>query len=397
MQFYLQFGYGMMGHARELLAQWRGGGGVVLSPRDLNPTQLINAAREAQQSGAVALIDPQCYIHEANHPRLRGHSHWDAMTQTTSNLLSERGASELLALVAQMNNDAATDWMIIPGFLATDVDDHWLALQSRFIEEAPKCTSRRTLATIAVGREPMRDESKIEAIVTRSEQWNVDGFYIVAEPPSSYLVDDPRWLANLLILASGLKLRGGMVVVGYCSHQSLMLAAANVDAIASGTWLNVRAFHPDKFFEKDPDEKSRKVTWYYCPKSLSEYRMNFLDVAHEQGVLSALRPHPPIPRIHSDPLFSGAQPSSVDWRESASFRHYLDCLRSQAAAARHNTFAATMSAQHSMLADARTLIRRLHSHGVRGQDRDFADYIDVNESALTIHERARGSMLRRRW
>ena len=47
----------------------------------------------------------------------------------------------------------------------------------------------------------------------RSERWNPDGYYIVAEHPNgNYLVDDPNWLANLLDLAAGVKLRGARVV-----------------------------------------------------------------------------------------------------------------------------------------------------------------------------------------
>jgi hypothetical protein len=75
----------------------------------------------------------------------------------------------------------------------------------------------------------------------------VPGFYVIAETPSAYLVENPVWLANLLIV-SGLKLLGRSVLVGYCNHQMLGLAATKADVIASGTWLNVRAFPPEKFY-----------------------------------------------------------------------------------------------------------------------------------------------------
>jgi hypothetical protein len=39
MELFLQFGFGMMEHCRVLVDEW-GGGTVILSPRDLNETQL---------------------------------------------------------------------------------------------------------------------------------------------------------------------------------------------------------------------------------------------------------------------------------------------------------------------------------------------------------------------
>ena len=47
------------------------------------------------------------------------------------------------------------------------------------------------------------------------------------------------------------------MVVGYANHELLCLGAASVNAIASGTWMNVRAFSPDRFLSADEDEIKR--------------------------------------------------------------------------------------------------------------------------------------------
>ena len=39
-EIYLQFGYGMMEHCRSLFSKWEAGT-AILSPRDLNPEQLV--------------------------------------------------------------------------------------------------------------------------------------------------------------------------------------------------------------------------------------------------------------------------------------------------------------------------------------------------------------------
>lgn len=398
MKLYLQFGHGMMAHSRELLARWQGDSGLILSPRDLKANQLSNLSKDALATGAEVLVDPQCYVREADHHRLTDHDYWTAIqTHTTSGFLSGGGAGELLDAVEAMNADLGTTRRIIPGLLGGNVDEDWFAFQSQLITDASGRLSRPYLATIAIGSESMLDEAKIEAIVERAETWDVDGYYLVAETPGPYLVKDANWLANLLILSSGLKLLGRPVIVGYSNHQGLALAAANVDVIASGTWLNVRAFGPDKFFEKDEDDISRRAKWFYCPAALSEYKLQYLDAAHRVGCLDRVRPNPPLSDHYCAPLFAGAQPSSVEWGETLGFRHYLDNLWLQADQATKSSFDDALDEQDRILDGAETLLGVLRSQRIRGGDRDFHGYLDTNRSALAMLNAARGAQLRRTW
>jgi hypothetical protein len=201
----------------------------------------------------------------------------------------------------------------------------------------------------------------------------------------------------MLILTSGLKLLRKTVLVGYSSHQMLCLAACNVDIIAAGTWLNVRAFPTAKFYAPEDDEVSRRTTWYYCPQVLSEYKLPFLDIALRQGVLNLIRPDPAFGSSYADPLFRGAQPSTVRWGEQSAFRHYLTCLRAQCQRVTAPNFAQAMTVQTQLLDSASAGLRTLRSAGVYGNDRDFSQAIDANRSALAVFERARGARLRREW
>jgi hypothetical protein len=210
-------------------------------------------------------------------------------------------------------------------------------------------------------------------------------------------VDNPIWLSNLLILASGLKLLGKSVVVGYSNHQMICLAAAKVDAIAAGTWLNVRAFPPAKFFTPTEEEISRRATWYYCPQALSEYKLPFLDIALTAGQLNLMRPDPALGSKYADPLFQGLPPSTVSWGEQDAFRHYLTCLRAQALRISPASFLAAYDDLTQMLDSAELLLRVLRREGVSGQDRDFFPFLDVNRAALTRFRAARGQQLQRFW
>ena len=69
MDLFLQMGYGMMGHAKELIKKWHGGT-VILSPRDMTLLQMEKFSKEIKNNGGEILIDPQFYIPRADHEKL---------------------------------------------------------------------------------------------------------------------------------------------------------------------------------------------------------------------------------------------------------------------------------------------------------------------------------------
>lgn len=320
MELYLQFGWGMMALTEELLRNW-GGGTVILSPRDLEPRQILNFSRKVSSLGGEILLDPQCYARDADHHRLLRHEYFQIFSSnSSSNLLTGSGAGQLLSVISDLATTVGIRRHILPGLLATAVDDLWFALQERFIEEAPKYFADGNLfATIALSSEVMLDEAQVESIIDRASNWPVSGFYVVAKGPTAYLVDNPVWMANLLILASGLKLLGKEVLVGYCSHQSLCLAVANVDAIASGTYLNVRNYSTDKFYMPGPEEFRQRTTWYYCAQALSEYTLPFMDMAKKVNILDQMCCPSTLASNYSNILFSGPSPSSLGWGDAKLF------------------------------------------------------------------------------
>ena len=398
MQLYLQIGHGMMAHTEELLGRW-GGGGAILSPRDLEEPQLKRLAGKIAATGGEPLFDPQCYVRDADHEGLVAHDYWKAIHKhATGAFTGGPGTDALLSAIASLAGSADIKTHILPACLGDPVDDVWLDAQAALIGAARKHFKKaKLLATIALSSDALRNEDQVEQVVDAAAEWDVDGYYVLAEVPAGYLVDDPVWMAHLLILASGLKLHGRRVIVGYSHHQMLCLAAANVDEIACGTFLNVRAFDTKKFFERDTDDISRRAIWYYSPRTLSEYKLPFLDIALSAGLLDALRPPKRYARDYSDPLFAGAPPSTVSWKETEAFRHYLDMLRQQVGESHKKSFDDTIDAYHKRLDRAEKTMGPLAKQGIRGQDRDFAPMLDVNRAAVARLVAARGPRLRRNW
>ena len=397
MELYLQFGYGMMAHCRHLVERWEGAT-VILSPRDLRGEQIQRLGSQIVEKGGRSLLDPQFFEPRATHHRLVNHDYWPD-DFATSMLDGGSALVDLLQRLLALNDSACADRFVVPGLYGERVDDDWLAVQSTVIDEAANLvTDRPRIATLCLSAEALRFEDQIEMALNAAEAWDVGGVYIVPEHPGAqYLVDDPMWLGNLLILCAGLKLQDKDVLLGYCSHQMLCLATARVDAIASGTWRNVRLFAREKFHEAQPGEIRRKATWYYCPQALSEFKVPFLDMAHRHGALDSLRPDVDLESDYADVLFSGAQPTSTDYSEQQSHRHYLQCLHRQCSLASRGSYRETFEAHLALLDEAQAEINGLHRLGVRGQDRDFGNFIVVNRSALSALDDARGLVLERVW
>ena len=398
MELHLQFGFGMMEHCRHLLTEW-GSGTVVLSPRDLNDKQLRSLAKDvAGIKGGKTLFDPQFYVPHADHDRLCSHGFWPADFASGSFFQGPEMKS-LIRQIVELNNDLGTEAIILPGMLANPVDDLWLTHHESLLTTArDMAAGRKIYATLALGADTARSREQVTALLEAVNGWKADGYYIVCEHPNGeYLVQDPIWLAHILDLTAGLRLAGAEVILGYCNHQMLLAHVAGANAICSGTWMNVRSFPPGKFSKDHEEEIRRRAIWYYSPQALSEYKIPFLDVAYEQGVLDLMKPSPALDGGYVNQLFSGVQPSSVRFSEQAAFRHYLHALRGQTLALEAQSYDEARQSHERIINDAEDLLGTLGSNGVLGGNRSFTDCLDVNRAALAILDRQRGAVLRRRW
>ncbi len=391
MKLYLQFGHGMMGHCRELVPNMPGSS-VILSPRDLTEGQIKRLGKDILKAGGKTLLDPQLYAPRCDHKKLTGHTYWPQNYSTSS-----VDYTDVLRELKNLNDVAQTSTFILPGLYCSRVNDTWMKAHDNIISSAAKYAQPK-LGTLCLSAETVRFRDQLDQLLTKTEEWDVDGYYVMADHPNGeYLVDDPIWLSNLMSFCAGLKLQSKQVVLGYSNHQMLCCACAGIDALASGTYMNVRSFTLDKFFARDPDEVKRKRTWYYCPQALSEFKPEFLDVAFQRSILKSLAPLQEHNSQYANMLFSGAIPTTTGYDEPVSFRHYLSCLYSQCESARRSTFPETLDYHRKLLTNAKKLVDFVHKHGVRGQKRDFEDYVDVGLSAIDTFETDNGFLLKRMW
>lgn len=396
MDFALQFGWGMGSCSLELLQQW-GGGCVILSPRDLNSDQLPRQAQSIRNVRGRVLFDPQFYGPRSNHDRLTSHNYWPNNYQTNG-FIGGNGMDVMLNALAELNIQLGSSAFILPGLMAQEVDEQWLGFTCETARIAINAGYNVPIySTIALSCESMRSTLSVHRIIEMLRNVNVDGVYLLAEHPNGdYIVQDPVWLANLFEIVAALRLQGKYVLVGYSSHQQLCLAAAGASAIASGTWLNLRAFSMSRFEAPSGESPRQRGVWYYAPLTFSEFNLPMLDMAFRQGVLPQLQP--PVNIVYCEQLFRGFEPTTVGFNEHFAFRHYLTALRHQALNANATTFMDTVGFHQNMLDRTQELLNRLERDGVLAGARQFSEEaFDAVRSALLALVRGYGHLLTREW
>lgn len=390
MDFYIQMGHGMQEMTQELFKNW-GQGTIIVSPVNIVPNRLEKFCEKIKKVNGNILFDPQLYFPEKYHKNLKQYDYW--VCDMNENL------GELIKKLTLLNSRIGTKEVILPSYTTSVIDERWISLQKKVVHEAAKnVESDDLILTVSLDKEVMKDAGELEKIVSMVEKLSVSGIYLVCKHPDKlYLVDEPLWLLNLMNLVTAIKRLNKKVIVGYASHQMLCLAATKCDAIASGNFLNVRWFQKGRFETLDVNKPSKRSTWYYAPAVLSEFKLAFLDIAYQQDVLGIIAPPPSMQSKFSDMLFKGELPSSSGYSEKHSHRHYLNCLYYQCKESGRDTYSETYNGQLLQLQTAETLLKALDRSGIKGQNRDFTELVDVTRSALINHKKTYEIILDNLW
>ncbi|ARJ91958.1 hypothetical protein LRO45_000783 [Listeria monocytogenes] len=388
MDFYIQMGHGMQTMSVELIKNW-GEGTVILSPVNIKPNRISAFSKQILLNGGQVLLDPQMYYPEKYHKNLKEYNYW----------LLKDSSERLIEEICLLNIELETSKIILPSYTINEFSEDWVQFQKNNVKYAKKSGVKKPLyLTVALGKELMKDTLDLEKIVLFIEKMDIEGVYLVCEHPDKmYLVEEPLWILNLMNLVTSIKRSSKKAIVGYASHQMLFLASTKCDAIASGNFLNVRWFQSSRFESVEERNPSRRSTWYYSPTVFSEFKLAFLDLAFQMGYLDVLKPPFLMESLNSEMLFLGELPSSSGFTEKNSHRHYLHCLYYQCKLANKSSYTETFNSLNLQLRTAEKLLSGLGEQGIKGQDRDFTDLIDVTRAALIGHKKSFGFILEQTW
>jgi len=397
MNLYLQMGHGMKAHAIELIKKWQGGT-VILSPKNMPLKQMKKTAEELSKVNGSVLLDPQFYMPRVSQKNLQKHLYWPD-NYSTNTFFNGSGIKDMIEiLLNEYIYPLHASGFIIPTLFLNDINDAWNTVTENIITEVEgKQISIPKFLTLCLGTKLLEKEESIHLLLEELEDYPVDGFYIIPEHPNKkYLVDNESWLLNLLDFAAGLKLLNKKVILGYANHQFLFMSLAKVDALCSGIWLKTRVF-PIGEFRNEGKGTARRSIWYYCPQALSEYQIPSLDVARRVGLLSQLKTDNKFGSDYATPLFTGAQPTTVNWGEKEAFRHYLNCLRKQCADVSKESYENIRDYLKLLFETAQDLSELFIQNGIRGKHRDFGNIAESNLAILSAFDNIRGLVFSTNW
>ncbi len=395
MKLYLQLGHGMQALSQELIKYW-GSGNVIISPVNLPQNKLIAFSNNIHSIGGEVLFDPQMFYPKEGHTKLQAYDYWPSQGVSIS---TENEKENINRELLRINNQINSSEIILPGIeMKEDQFEYGINWMTNSVSYFRNKTDKPLLATLCLYPETIRNINAIESLIESLKNIPATGYYIIPHPSNNeYIVSDPLWVIGLLRLLTCLKLANKKIVVGYSNHQGLVYALANIDGIASGTYMNTRSFNPSKFKSPKDDDVKHKSTWYYLPSAFCEYKAALLDVAMQRGYLKKFYPQGDFNNPYSEMLFKGAQPSSTNYNEPNSFRHYLHCLKIQCEMLSLETYEETYDTYEFMLNNAENQIKDFKHHGMSGQNRDFAPAIEANRVAMCANDEDYGLKLRIDW
>lgn len=393
MKLYLQMGHGMQNISKSLVKLW-GGGDIVLSPVNMEQSKALIYAQSIRELNGKILFDPQLFSPKNGHAKLQQYDYWPQGTISDSSILNFINRKLL-----KLNIDLGCDKIILPG--GSIDESNFTKIYSQIIKSADYFrieTDKKLLATICLKSGAVRNLQFIEEIIEPLKKIDVDGYYLILEPSKGeYINTDNMWAMGMIKLIACLKLQHREVLVGYSSHQNLLLSLAKVDGICSGTYANTRAFQPKRFQLQNDKEVMKKSIWYYLPDAFTEYKATFLDVAKQRNFLNYFEPQLNYKNNYSAMLFSGALPSSTNYNETNSFYHYLFCLRKQCELMTKPSYDETYSTYEFLLNCANNKIKQIKSKGISGQNRDFEPGIETNRIAMVALDEDYGLKLKLEW
>lgn len=394
MKFYLQQGYGMMA-LNEEYAKSKTKYGFILSPRSLNKRHTIDRISEhakiLKKKGSEVLFDPQFYQPRTNLDKIRQFPYFDDSDFYTQEFVGDGAKKLSLAAIKYQELDLKVDSYIIPGIYTNTIDEDWLEIFENLLDGALSSTynSKDYYQTISLGADAVLS-SDFNDFIGQCVLSPVTGYYIVLKKPEdNYLVQDSLYLYKLLDAFLSLKLANKKIILGYSNQQDLMFAGAGIDGLATGNYQNVRNFDPSIFIDNNEDEIKRKGKWYFDGKTLSEYKLQQLDLAFGRGLKDRFGPINNFNKI----LFDTDRPSTIaiKWTEKLSFKNYFHFIEDTCKFIEKEAVNERMQIMYNYFKEVEKNTSDLSTagfrHGVKGFSNDaFEATLDALSSILSDRE-----------
>ncbi len=378
MEFILQQGWGMFGLDLEFIKN-KFANGVILSPRVYTPDQIARHAQDLRKQGARVIFDPQFYRPHTDRAKLLSFPYWDGLEFDTSAFDNPMASEFCERVIRYQAQNLRVSEGVIPGRYTNSINEDWLVMHHRFAETTAQLGLDIPIySTIALGPDVIGNEGNLANVLDEVISYPVDGIYFVFRSPDDrFFLNDEGILYNILCAFLSIRLSGKDIIVGYANQQSIFFGAAGVRRIASGNFRNTRQFNPEIFDEQD-ESVMQRGTWYYHPRSLSDFRVEALKLAFRRGLRDLFGP----PCDYCRDLLDAPDPGVVRWSEKEAFRHFLFELGRQWMEFDGLATNDVIGRLRGILVEVRNSLQELRSRGFVLGDRSFEQSLNATEGAL---------------
>ncbi|MFA5375528.1 MAG: hypothetical protein WC455_07225 [Dehalococcoidia bacterium] len=316
--FLLQQGWGMLSHIENYLSEHQNTG-IILSPRICDCEQMERYVPiYSTVPNTEILFDPHFYEPRTDLPRILSYPYfqdYDFSTQTfNAQVFCEN-------VINYQVNTLQLDSIILPGRYTNSLTESWLQMHHDFAHIGASIHNKTIYSTVALGPDVILNADNFDNVIDEVINYPVNGVYLVFEHPNGDFLVNQEFLYVLLDGLLSIVLSGKKVIIGYANQQSIILAAAGIDYIASGNYRNVRAFDHLNSTDRDT-ENMRKGVWYFDGNTFGEYKVPALSLAFRRGLNDFFGP----PTLFTHELLNAQVPTDVPWRESDAFGHYLELM-----------------------------------------------------------------------
>jgi len=239
--------------------------GVILGAKDISPATLLSCLTDLRSIRADAdlLLDPQYYAlqlppdDDNRVGYLTDYNCWPEAPRNEAFLRNQQRVRQDIEAFLRYQDAMPLTHLIVPNVVVRrSLDSREGMISESFISLARPArdaieSSKAVLATLAISREAMADQSEVErlAAALTSMGDGPDGFYILiaTSGQDSFDLYHSGVISNILFLIYALKLNGFEVVWGYSDTLGAAAGAVGLDASASGWFSTLRTFSLNRF------------------------------------------------------------------------------------------------------------------------------------------------------
>ncbi len=344
--------------------------GVVFSPRDEEPNDLLQLASSIRDdfADAILLMDPQVYASTVQTPRDRHLPEYPFYTgELRRAAFTTRFIAKTVKSCLDFQNPVPLTYLVSPSIAFATPDDGWSQIAFQFAEESIEQhgglkSKRPLLVSLVLDESALTSRASLDDLLDSLTTLDCAGFYIclIRGAGTQYgpAMSTER-LANLLYMAYALATANDYeVIAGYADWIGLLLHSVGVKHCTTGWGLGLRQLQWSRFeqggFGRQPKER------YSSIPLLNSVFLEELEACWRVKKIANV-----LSGTSQDKPFTMTNPLNVPWPQELSTLQHWEALSLVSRAITTRAQSNRMAYMRSRIDEARATYDGLISQGIQ--------------------------------